>query len=257
MIRTLMLIVALIALNACAGVDSLDRPPRVIGGEVWNSVHFRKAHPDLVHRLNGQAHYEEGEFEQALVEFTEAARFGDKLSQAMLAEIHWDGHGVSVDRSLAYAWMDLAAERGFVAFVAKRERFWQALDATERVRALEVGTTLYETYGDQVALARMQGKLNKGLSGSLAARPGMGGGRGTVILPGKASSVSIIGGVPGAAPMVSGGEQIEFGTYYAREFWRLDRYIAWHDGHLDLARRSMVEVGPVKPVEHAEGSERM
>jgi hypothetical protein len=257
MIRSILLIVALITLNACAGIDTLDQPPRMIGSEVWNSVHFRKAHPDLLHRLNGQAHYEEGEFEQALVEFTEAARFGDKLSQAMLAEIHWDGRGVSVDRSLAYAWMDLAAERGFVAFVAKRERFWQALDATERVRALEVGTTLYETYGDQVALARMQGKLNKGLSGSLAARPGMGGGRGTVILPGKASSVSIIGGVPGAAPMVSGGEQIEFGTYYAREFWRLDRYIAWHDGHLDLARRSMVEVGPVEPLEDAAEAERM
>jgi hypothetical protein len=253
----MLLSIALISLYACAGIDSLDSPPRVIGSDVWHSVHFRKAHPDLVHRLSGQAHYEEGEFEQALVEFTEAARFGDKLSQAMVAEIHWDGHGVDVDRSLAYAWMDLAAERGFVAFVAKRERFWQALDAAGRARALELGTSLYATYGDQVALARMQGKLKKGLSGSLAAKPGMGGGRGTVIVPGNASSVSIIGGVPGAAPMVSGGVQMEFGTYYAREFWRLDRYIAWHDGHLDLARRSMVEVGPVKPVEHAEGSERM
>lgn len=257
MIRSILLIVALITLNACAGIDSLDRPPRMIGGDVWNSVHFRKAHPDLVHRLNGQAYYEEGEFEQALVEFTEAARFGDKLSQAMLAEIHWDGHGVGVDRSLAYAWMDLAAERGFVAFVAKRERFWQALSATERVRALELGASLYETYGDQVALARMQGKLKNGLSGSLAAKPGMGGGRGVVILPGMASSVRVTGGVAGAAPIVTGGEQLEFGTYYAREFWRLDRYIAWHEGHLDLARRSMVEVGPLQPVEDAPEAERL
>jgi hypothetical protein len=257
MIRSLLLIVALITLNACAGIDSLDRPPRAIGGDVWNSVHFRKAHPDLVHRLKGQAHYEEGEFEQALVEFTEAARFGDKLAQAMVAEIHWDGHGVGIDRSLAYAWMDLAAERGFIAFVAKRERFWQALDAAERVHALELGTSLYGTYGDQIALARMRGKLRGGLSGSLAAKPGLGGGRGTVILPGSASSVRVVGGVAGAAPIVTGGEQIEFGTYYAREFWRLDRYIAWHDGHLDLARRSMVEVGPVKPVDTAAGSEQL
>lgn len=257
MIRPALLIVAAIALNACAGIDSLDRPPRVIGSDVWHSVHFRKAHPDLVHRLQGQAHYEDGEFEQALAEFTEAARFGDKLSQAMVAEIHWDGHGVGVDRSLAYAWMDLAAERGFVAFVAKRERFWQALDATERARALELGATLYETYGDQVALARMQGKLKEGLSGSLAARPGLGGGRGVVILPGAASSVRVTGGVAGAAPIVTGGEQIEFGIYYAREFWRLDRYIAWHEGHLDLARRSMVEVGPLEPADDAAGEERL
>lgn len=248
MIRFALLFVAAIALNACAGVDSFERPPRMISADIWDSEHFRKAHPDLLHRLQGQAHYEDGEFEQALSEFTQAASFGDKLSQAMLAEIHWEGHGVAVDRSLAYAWMDLAAERGFMAFVAKRERFWQALDAAERVRALELGTSLYETHGDQVALARMQDKLRKGLAGSLAAKPGMGGGRGSVILPGNGGSVAVTAGMPGAAAFVAGGVQMEFGAYYAREFWRLDQYVGWHDEQLDLARRGMVEVGPLKPV---------
>lgn len=257
MIRFALLVVAAIALNACAGVDSFDRPPRMIGADLWDSEHFRKAHPDLQHRLRGQAHYEDGEFEQALAEFTEAASFGDKLSQAMLAELYWEGQGVRVDRSLAYAWMDLAAERGFVAFVAKRERFWQALDAAERVRALELGATLYANHGDEVALPRMQDKLRKGLAGSLAARPGMGGGRGSVILPGNGGSVGVTAGMPGAAPFVAGGVQMEFGAYYAREFWRLDQYVAWHDQHLDLARRGMVEVGPLKPVGDAPSSGRL
>jgi TPR repeat protein len=249
MIRSALLVIAMLALNACAGIDSLDQPPKMINADVWASEHFRKAHPDLVHRLKGQAHFEDGEFVQALAEFTEAASFGDKLSQAMLAEIHWEGLGVGVDRSLAYAWMDLAAERGFVAFVAKRERYWQALDAAERMRALQLGKTLYATHGDEVALQRMQGKLKRGLFGSLAAKPGMGGGRGSVILPGNGSSVSVTAGVPGAAAFVAGGVQMEFGAYYAREFWRLDQYVSWHEQHLDLARRGMVEVGPLQPVD--------
>ncbi len=257
MIRSMFLIVAVISLNACAGIDSLDQPPKMISAGIWDSEHFRKAHPDLVHRLEGQRHYEDGEYEQALTEFTQSANFGDKLAQAMIAEIHWEGHGVSVDRSLAYAWMDLAAERGFVAFVAKRERYWQALGAAERVRALELGVSLYDAYGDQVALARMQGKLKRGLYGSLAARPGMGGGRGMVILPGSGGSVGVAAGVPGAAPFVTGGVQMEFGAYYAREFWRLDQYVAWHAEHLDLARRGIVEVGPVKSVEDPTGPESL
>lgn len=246
MIRCMLLIVASITLNACAGIDTLDQPPKMISADLWDSEHFRKAHPDLVHRLHAQRHFEDGEFDEALVGFTQAASFGDKLSQAMLAEMYWEGHGGRVDRSLAYAWMDLAAERGFVAFVAKRERFWESLDTDERERALQLGVSLYETHGDDVALVRMQGVLKRGLSGSVAARPGMGGGRGSVILPGKGGRVEVATGVPGAAPFVSGGVQMEFGAYYAREFWRLDRYVAWHHQHLDLARRGMVEVGPLR-----------
>lgn len=257
MIRSALLIVALITLNACAGVDSLDQPPRMISADHWGSEHFRKAHPDLLHRLQGQAHLEDGESEQALAEFTLAASFGDKLSQAMLGEIYWEGRVVSLDRSLAYAWMDLAAERGFVAFVAKRERYWRALQPDERLRALEIGSSLYAANGDQVALPRMAGMLKRGLQGSMAARPGLGGGRGTVILPGNASSVSVSGGVGGAAPLVTGGVQMEFGKYYAREFWRLDRYLVWHDKQLDLARRGLVEVGPLEPVDDGAGSGRL
>jgi hypothetical protein len=257
MLRFALLIVALMTLNACAGVNSFDRPPKVIGADVWQNEHFRRSHPDLMHRLAGQAHFEDNELEQARAEFALAAGFGDKLSQAMLGEIYWEGHGVNADRSLAYAWMDLAAERGFVSFVAKREQYWQALAPDERVRALELGSTLYQSNGDQVALPRMGMKLKQGLYGSLAAKHGAGLGRGTVILPVNGSRVTMRGGAPGAGPVVSGGLQLEFGAYFAREFWRLDQYVAWQEAQLELARRGMVEVGPLKAIEDVPGEGRL
>ena len=121
--KTILLLLACVALNACATADFSNQPPRMISAPIWATPHFKKAHPDLLHRLAGQVHFEDGRFVEAVKEFTQAARFGDKLSQAMLAEMYWQGQGVSQDRASAYAWMDLAAERGFVAFVAKRERF--------------------------------------------------------------------------------------------------------------------------------------
>lgn len=257
MLRSVLLIVVLMALNACAAVNSFDRPPKVIGAGMWQSEHFRRSHPDLVHRLAGQAHFEDGELEQARAEFALAAGFGDKLSQAMLGEIYWEGQGVKADRSLAYAWMDLAAERGFVSFVAKREQYWKALQPDERARALELGSTLYQSNGDQVALPRMGMKLKQGLYGSLAARKGLGVGRGSVILPANGSRVTIRSGTPGSGPLVSGGLQLEFGAYFGREFWRLDRYVAWQEAQLELARRGMVEVGPLQPEDAAAGEGRL
>ena len=57
---------------------------------------------------------------------------GVRASQAMIAAMYWDGTGVVRDRPIAYAWMDLAAERMYHDFLLYREAYWNALDAGER-----------------------------------------------------------------------------------------------------------------------------
>ncbi|UWX04668.1 hypothetical protein H1235_08470 [Pseudoxanthomonas sp. NC8] len=61
------------------------------------------AHPDLKYRSEGWLAFHGGRFEEAIAHFTRAASFGDKPSQAMLAEMAWKGQGKAVDRALAYA----------------------------------------------------------------------------------------------------------------------------------------------------------
>jgi TPR repeat protein len=80
----------------------------------------------------------------------------------MLAQMHWQGEGTAVDRATAYAWMDLAAERGYPIFLVEREKYWAALSATEQARALEVGRGLYERYGDEVAKPRLARVMRAG-----------------------------------------------------------------------------------------------
>src|SRR3546814_12709301 len=91
----------------------------------------------------------------------------------MVAERLWDGDGGERDRALAYAGMDLAAERGYAGFLGLRERYWSALDEAERARALEAGQEVYAHYGDaaskpRIAIARRRGRRE--MPGS---RPGM------------------------------------------------------------------------------------
>src|SRR3546814_20275176 len=86
--------------------------------------------------------------------FLRAARYADKPSQAMIAEMHWRGLGVPQDRELGYAWMDLAADRMYPTFVIKRERYWQLLDADQRRNAIDRGHQLPPEYADDAPKPR-------------------------------------------------------------------------------------------------------
>jgi TPR repeat protein len=58
--------------------------------------------------------------EYAMQPFRRASFFADQPSQGMVAEMYWNGDGVPCDRALAYARMDLAAERGYASFLGLR-----------------------------------------------------------------------------------------------------------------------------------------
>ena len=115
---------------------------------------FLQGHPDLRWRVEGSRQLHRGDTAAAIESFTRAAGFADKPSQAAIAELLWEGTGTARNRPLAYAWMDLAAERGYQAFLLKREAMWQDLDENEREQALAAGVQLYADYGDEVAKPR-------------------------------------------------------------------------------------------------------
>lgn len=216
--------------------------PRRIDPDVWKSSHFQRAHPDLKHRIAAQALLDDGKARAAVVEFENAASWGDKLSQAMVAEIYWEGIGVRVDRPRAYAWMDLAAERQFIAFVAKREKYWSQLDGQERDLALAIGAELYAMYGDDVSLPRLQARLvrDRDTSGS---RLGFAG-NGTVTLRGESAGLLSLSWT-GLMPQLLGGNQMSLTDYYSPQLWRFKNYMDWQTDQLEMARRGVVRIGAV------------
>lgn len=195
--------------------------------EVMSSRTFLNAHPDLKYRTEGWLAYRDGRYEQARKHFMRAAGYADKLSQAMLAEMSWTGQGQVIDRAIGYAWADLAAERGYPQFVALREGYWRAMQPAERERALEVGQSLLDEYGDEVARIRINRHLRQ-------ARRHMLGGRVRkdidVIVPGPSGQSNLIRGR----------------DFYSDKFWQPAQYQDWLDETWNAPPRGTVEVGAPK-----------
>ena len=231
-IRSLPARVLLAALFTClapsaTAQDTLDdvRPHE---RSILASHTYLAAHPDLRWRRRGLEELRKGNPEEAFTYFRRAARYADKPSQAMVAEMLWTGWGVEADRSLAYAWMDLAAERAWLPFVAKREEYWNALDAAGRERALAAGPDIYLQYGDFAAKPRLEFKLRFG-------KPRRGGLR---------SAWEIhIPGVAGSATRVDGRH------FWDDRYWEPDAYWQWQDDIWRAPRKGQVDVNALEVVE--------
>lgn len=198
---------------------------------------FLKYHPDLRWRRIGLQRFEDGDHADALNAFIRSSRFADKGAQAMVAEMYWTGQGTPVDRALAYAWMDLAAERGYKDFLKIRERYWNQLDDAERSRALDVGKEIYAEYGDEVAKPRLSRQIEKGRRNVTGSRTGFVGSM-TVLVPGNGTWITLDGT-----------------QYYEDRFWKPEQYFEWQDQIWREPYRGVVEVGEITQADPEPGTE--
>lgn len=211
------LALATLQLSACASIRqhhadvASGRANTALARKVWETPGFLRHHPDIRERKRGFWLDEEGDHAGAAEAFRLAARFADKAAQAMLAEYYREGRGVPRDPAAAYAWMDLAAERGYPLFLARREHYWKALDPVQQQRALALGAALYAEFGDAVAKPRIEEQLRRGRATMTGSRVGSPGAI-TVILPTAMGWLSVPGGV-----------------YYDDRYWRPSEYFAWLD----------------------------
>jgi tetratricopeptide (TPR) repeat protein len=212
---------------AHAKKEPVEEGQRAEDPRVTGSVSFLQAHPDLRYRQAGLAAYKQGEFEEAHGYFRRAARFADKPSQGMLAEMLWKGEGVAQDRPQAYAWMDLAAERAYKTMLMQRERFWEAMTPDEQARAVEVGKDLYAEYGDAVAKPRLERKMRFARRASAGSRTGF------------------VGNMQITVTTLHGEVTIDGSHYYHPDYWEPALYWAWQEKGWKEPPKGRVDVGPL------------
>lgn len=219
-------------MDVCASAP-VEQDASVNGREqrVMATRTFLNAHPDLKFRNEGWEAYQAGNYELAIRHFSKASRYADKMSQAMLAEMSWKGLGVQVDRPVAYAWSDLAAERGYPQFIRLREQYWRGLDAAQRVRAVREGQALLSEYADVVARPRLAEFITK-------ARQRM-----------RRSSRSVSAPREVRVPDQSGGMvSIPSHRFYDSKFWDPKEYQAWQDALWKELPKGEVDVGDLEQV---------
>lgn len=188
---------------------------------------FLDAHPDLRWRTEAMRAYDKQRYEAAMMYFRRAARYADKVSQAMVAEMLWNGTGASADRALAYVWMDLAAERGYAAFVLAREQYWAELSEADQQRASTLGPAVFDELEDRAAKPRLERVLERARRSVTGSRVGVVG--------------SLVVQVRGPSGMI----EIPAHQYYDTKFWKADEYWEWQDEVWQAPPKGEVRVGPI------------
>lgn len=230
----IMRVAVLIACTALFGCSALPKPSSVAAvknRQLWDTERFTQFHPDVHHRKKALWEMEQGRVQAAVEELKQSARYADKPSQAMLAELYWNGDHVARNRAEAYAWMDLAAERGYSLFLAKREAYWADMSPDERQRAMSLGQSLYAEYGDSVAKPRMDDLLRKARFAITGSRVGYVGAL-TVYIPDNGKWKSFDGS-----------------QFYAPQYWRADEYFEWTDSLWTPWPVGTVDVGGPMPTD--------
>ena len=136
-------------------------------GAAKNAYSDSSVHYDQVFRWRAMAAFEEGNVASAIENFERAARYADKPSQFALGVIHMKGDGVPRDRALAFAWLDVAAERGYEEIVEQRDLLWDQMTDGERAAGEYLSKRLFKKYGDDKAKRRHRSKTMAALQHSL------------------------------------------------------------------------------------------
>jgi len=191
-------------------------------------------HPDLFGMTVGMRRYAHRQFGSALHYFEIGAFYADKLSQLNIGLMHLNGEGTSKDSVVAYAWIDLAAERGYPAFVATRDTLRKVLTPAQFDQATALRRTLAARYGDAVAKPRMAVQLHQGQMQFTGSRTGFD--------FGVTNPVGNCG-----PPLRIGGRVVpEIGcmgpSFWAKENWQPELYFAARDREW----KANVSVGPVE-----------
>ncbi|MGE8218609.1 MAG: hypothetical protein ACN6OU_02505 [Stenotrophomonas acidaminiphila] len=221
---------------ASSPAGAAEKPPAdPTSDPVMVTSGFLSGHPDLRFRLLALQKRSEGKMEAAFGFFQRAAYYGDKPSAGMVAEMLWDGTGTAKDRASAYAWMDLAAERGYEGFLDLRERYWAMLDEAERKQAITAGQDIYARYGDAAALPRIATALRFERRRMTGSRTGF------------SANLHIIVPTPGG-----GTELIEGSKFYDERYWDPVQYQQWHDSIWRKPRVARVDIGEVSQLPQAD-----
>ncbi|RDZ26443.1 sel1 repeat family protein [Lysobacter silvisoli] len=240
-----LLLAILLPLTALAA-PATEQRERALNFDTYHAAVLQSAgHPNELHRWHGVWAYDNGRYDEAIVQFRRAARYADKYSQHFLSMMYWYGEGAAPDRVEAYLWADLAAERGDNADLLEiREKIWASLSAEQQLQVAERGEDYATRYGDKAALPRINSHIRHFARSQTGSRVGAQ----TARLDIGLGRPDIWAGGGGSAVSTQAMKGVQTGEFYGAHRTRPDAY--WKDqGLLLRTLTGQVEVGDVDKVE--------
>lgn len=127
-----------------------------------SDISYAEHTPGYRHFIEGMASYRAGQFGSAKSKFKVAARWGDKLSQYNLGVMNYLGQGTPQDAARAWAWVTLAAERGYPMMLDMADQIYRGLTEGEKAEGLAIlENELQPEFGDEVAIERSARRMER------------------------------------------------------------------------------------------------
>ncbi len=117
--------------------------------------------PDLRNLQEGAHALKKGSTIDAMSNFEDSARFGNKAAQKMLGMMYVKGVGTELDWPLGYAWLKLAATHGDPEAVSARDQVMAQLKPEEVPLANDRFEEINEEFGDLAAIKRREAWVRK------------------------------------------------------------------------------------------------
>lgn len=182
--------------------------------------------PGALSYAEGMLFYNNGWYFAARHRFLIAAMYGDKVAQYNLGVIFYQGQGLDRDPVRAWAWFDLAAERGYPHMVVTAADVWDDLDEAERLIALDIRESLAERYGDEIVVPRVAARMERDRQRAIRRT-----------------------GTVGHVAIDFEGRRVSGREFYAAENWDFRRLIQREVELFERLSRGRVEVGEIEVVE--------
>lgn len=104
--------------------------------------------------------YRAGQFGRAMDHYLGAARWADKFAQYNIGIMHLRGEGVEFNPVRGWAWLEVAAERGYPQFRQSADALWDLFNEEER----QAARTIFEEeiaprYGDETTFQRTEREM--------------------------------------------------------------------------------------------------
>lgn len=195
--------------------------------------HFAEHTPGYDLFADGKRAYEAGFHFSAYQKFRRAAYWADKMAQHNLGVMTYRGEGVDRDPARAWAWFELAAERGYPEFVGIANAVWDELAPVQRRKAQRVlDDELAPRYGDEVAIPRTTQRMESERRRIVGTRTGM------------------VGNVTVYDRRTVGARTGE--EYFAAERWDFRRVVEREKQVFEALARGNVTIGELEFVEDEE-----
>lgn len=134
----------------------------VAGASGLDYRNYAKNAPGTQFLERGNAFFERGDYEAAASYYRLAAHWADKLAQFNLGLLYVNGDGVERDPLRGWAWIRLAAERGYPKFVRVANEIGARFQDEHLAAATEIlEQELEPEYGDAVAIERTAREMER------------------------------------------------------------------------------------------------